>query len=130
MDDVNAYCCIHTSIQKRRTREGEVFDASIAVQINGGRWSLLPIIPTNGTAYGVLRAQGGRWPSTPPLCSNDRILYELCYSIAPLDGEFGLFSRALLVSSRFLIRNDSEEISYIVKPIESGDSSAICIEPG
>jgi hypothetical protein len=130
MDDVSAYCSIHSSIKKRKTREGEVFDSSIAIQLSGGQWSLLPVIPTNGSAYGVLRVQGSRWPTTPAVSTSDTMVHELCYSVSPLDGEFGFYTRSLVVCSRFLIRNDSKEFSFLVKPTGADDSFTLCLRPG
>jgi hypothetical protein len=130
MDDVSAYCSIHPSIKKRKTREGEVFDSSIAIQMSGGRWSVLPVIPTHGSAYGVLRVQGNRWPLTPAVSAADSMIHELCYSISPLDGEFGFYTRSLVVCSRFLIRNDSKGCSFLVKPNGVDDSFTLFLRPG
>jgi hypothetical protein len=127
---VNAYCSIHSSIKKRKAREGDVLDSSIAIQITGGQWSLLPIIPTNGSAYGILRVPGSRWPSTPALSTSDTMIHELCYSVSPLDGEFGLYTRSLVICCRFLVRNDSKDWSFFVKPTGADDSLALFLKPG
>jgi hypothetical protein len=57
-------------------------------------------------------------------------LFELCYSISPLDGDWGEFSRLMLVTSRFLLRNDSSSLVFEVKQTGSPDLTAVRIGPG
>jgi hypothetical protein len=57
-------------------------------------------------------------------------MFELCYSISPLDGDWGLFSRSLLLTSRFLLRNDSARVSFQVKQTGASDDTVVEIGPG
>ncbi|GKY92046.1 hypothetical protein MPSEU_000176100 [Mayamaea pseudoterrestris] len=107
----------------------------MAVQVEGGRWALTPLIPSRGAAHGVIRVAKARWPyrllredTGEP--SQEKIVYELCYSIAPLDDEWGDLSRLMVLTSRFLVRNDSISVVFEMKQAGSSDSSAITIKPG
>jgi len=65
-----------------------------------------------------------------PLSSLDRAVYELCYSVSPLNDDWGEFSRVLLVSSRFMLRNDSRKLVFEVKQSGADDSTAVKVGPG
>lgn len=60
----------------------------------------------------------------------DSDLFELCYSVADVPGEWGEFSRCMEVSPRFLIRNDSKKQSIKVKQTGAPESSALTLRPG
>jgi hypothetical protein len=92
----------------------------ISVQVNGGNWGLSSFIPHYGTVHGAIRATGARWPhnlskENSRLGQSDKFIYEMCYSISPLDGEWGYMTRVMLLSPRFLLRNDSLSIAFEVK---------------
>ena len=57
-------------------------------------------------------------------------LYEFCYTVSDIDGEWGEFSRSMEVSPRFLIRNDSTTIHMQVKQTGSPDSTCLTLKPG
>jgi SHR-binding domain of vacuolar-sorting associated protein 13 len=58
------------------------------------------------------------------------MLYELVYQVSAIDGEWGDFSRHVLVSSRFNVRNDSEVLTLEVKQAGSSDDTAVRLLPG
>ena len=107
----------------------------VAVQVGGGKWSSTAVLPSQGTVYGVLRALKARWPEAP--ISKNEIgnpgmfqRCELCYTISPLDGDWGLLTRSMLVTSRFLLRNDSMLLVFEVKQAGADDSTSVKISPG
>ena len=107
----------------------------VAVQVDGGRWSITAIMPSHGTIYGVLRAAKARWPEAHGNTGEAERTgscqrYELCYSISPLDGDWGLLTRSMLVSSRFLLRNDSSMTVFEVKQTGADDITCVRISPG
>ena len=57
-------------------------------------------------------------------------LYEFCYTVCDVDGEWGEFSRSMEVSPRFLIRNDSTSVHMKVKQSGAPDSTCVIIQPG
>jgi hypothetical protein len=115
------------------TEEGDMFQ--MAVQIEGGQWALTPMIPNRGAAHGVIRVAKSRWPhrhvgvdtGKPPA---DNAAYELCYSIAPLDDDWGDVSRLMVLTSRFLLRNDSKSQVFEVKQASTSDRLAASLNPG
>lgn len=104
----------------------------IAMQVDGGRWALSSRIPSHGTVYGAVRVARTRWPRVvaPPKVKSENSAYELCYSVRPLEEPWGSQSRVMVISSRFLIRNDSRTVSFEVKQSGTADSGAIAVEPG
>ena len=107
---------------------------SIAVQMEGGRWTQTSAIPPLGTVFGALRVTSTRWPRlgraghAPSM--RDFSVFELCYSVSALDGEWGEFTRLMLVTSRFLVRNDSRRMYFEVKQSGADDSTAVKVAPG
>lgn len=119
----------------RHEKSRRQFGIQVAVQVGGGKWSTTAVLPSQGTVYGVLRALKARWPEAP--ISNNEIgnpgmfqRCELCYTISPLDGDWGLLTRSMLVSSRFLLRNDSPLLVFEVKQAGADDLTSVQISPG
>ena len=131
----------------------------IAIRCGDGVWSSPAEISDTGTCYGVLRALASRWPRLttrhgnspkrkrdsaaernshssqnhdykfkPGCLASD--LYEFCYTVSDVDGEWGEFSRSMEVSPRFLIRNDSTNVHMKVKQSGAPDSTSVTIQPG
>lgn len=107
----------------------------VALKANGGKWAMTSMIPKHGTSHGALRVLKARWPRvhtsslshTPAVSAT---VYELCYVVSPLDGVWGDFSRVMLVTDRFLLRNDSKSVIFEVKQCGSDDESSVRIGPG
>jgi SHR-binding domain of vacuolar-sorting associated protein 13 len=57
-------------------------------------------------------------------------LFDLCYSVSDVPGEWGEFSRCLEVSPRFLIRNDSIKHPIKVKQTGAPESTSLALQPG
>jgi hypothetical protein len=135
---------VHAYFQPRREGRSRVQESkavqtgvSVGIQVNGGQWALSSDIPSHGTVYGAIGAQASRWPETllldkkaGPNAPNSTAVFELCYSIAPIEGLFGDVSRLMLVSSRFIARNDSTKLTFELKQTEAPDSTSIQIRPG
>jgi SHR-binding domain of vacuolar-sorting associated protein 13 len=114
-----------------RDKKAENSGIQLAVQVNGGRWSLISAIPPQGSANGVIRATRARWSNVAgEISPADSSVCELCYVVSPLDGDWGLLTRSLLLTSRFLVRNDSATISFEVKQTGSSDFSSVILQPG
>jgi hypothetical protein len=79
-----------------------------------------------------LRAQGNA--AIPPYqlkkASLSPGLMELCYTVSDIEGDWGEFSRSMVVYPRFLFRNDSETITIKVKQTGSSDETAVTLSPG
>jgi SHR-binding domain of vacuolar-sorting associated protein 13 len=129
----------HSAQQATRiTKEAQLEKAGIRVgiQVDGGKWSLTNNLPPEGSVHGVIRVAKARWPRSLLPLQDDKngtpltSIYELCYALKPLDGPWGLFSRSMIVTSRFLLRNDSTKFSFEVKQSGSSDSTKIEILPG
>lgn len=119
----------------RREKNRKQIGVQVAVQVDGGKWSTTAVLPSQGTVYGVLRALKARWPEAPirPTEMGNPALHqrcELCYSISPLEGDWGLLTRSMLVTSRFLLRNDSLTTSFEVKQTGADDMTSVTIPPG
>lgn len=108
----------------------------MAMKVGSGKWALSLMIPRFGTVYGALRIAKERWPrvsaATPQqnISTTDNTVYELCYTVSPLGGDWGEVTRAMLVSSRFQLRNASRKLAFEIKQSGSDDSTAVKIEPG
>lgn len=106
----------------------------VAVQVDGGKWAVTSIVPRHGTVYGALRAAKCRWPTATAEQKNralfEHSVYELCYSVSPLDGDWCEAGRLMLFTSRFLLRNDSSRLTIEVKQNGLDDSTAIRVAPG
>lgn len=104
----------------------------MALQVSGGRWSLSSFLPRKGTVHGVMRAPKSRWPAAMDQSdhSTNGRMFELCYTITPLDGDWGVLTRCMLVSSRFLLRNDSDLVTFEVKQTGNADATATTVLPG
>lgn len=130
---VNAFC--HLSDPARpRSRDNNLNETGIRVafRIGGGKWSVSSMLPRRGAGYGVVRLFKSRWPETlnESPDSPEAKIFELCYSISPLEGDWGLFTRSLLITSRFLLRNDSASTTFEVKQTGVNDSWSILLPPG
>lgn len=135
--------------EKDKGEEEKVF--KIAVKCGDSTWCSPVTIPSAGTSNGVIRVLASRWPtltrahvSAPegPSKDGERLpsiaydsgcldsdLFELCYSISDVEGEWGEFSRSMIVSPRFLLRNDSESLTIEVKQAGAPDSSLSRLAP-
>jgi SHR-binding domain of vacuolar-sorting associated protein 13 len=103
----------------------------LAIQVNGGRWSQISTIPRQGSYHGVVRVSKSRWLYPDGEAPNtDKTVYELCYDVSPLDGDWGLLTRSFLVTSRFVLRNESKVISFQVKQCGAEDDTSLIIQPG
>jgi hypothetical protein len=103
----------------------------LAIEVNGGRWSRISSIPRQGSFHGVLRISKSRWLYAEGESGGaDKTVYELCYVVSPLDGDWGLLTRSLLLTSRFLLRNNSLVTTYEVKQTGASDASSVIIKPG
>ena len=131
------YQPIREASPTQKEKEAKQVSARIAVQVYGGQWALSSSIPLHGAVYGAIRARSSRWPET--LMSENRpinkvdpsaAIYELCYAITPLDGAWGELSRLMIVSSRFLLHNNSKVFSFEMKQAGVPDSCSIIVEPG
>jgi hypothetical protein len=100
---------------------------SLALQVKGGNWSMTSRLPFQGSAFGAIRVSPRRWPAIP---SKEIAMYEFSYSISPLDGVWGDFSRLLVISSRFLVRNLSTLLVMEIKQCGATDKSSMQIAPG
>lgn len=139
--------------------DGEVL-MKIAVKCADGKWSMPATIPDSGTSHGVLRVLASRWPSLTTAHRgsdsdlrkfgsaerrglSDMIspfgyrpadlspgLHELCYTVSDVEGEWGEFSRAMVVSPRFMVRNDSTRMSIEVKQAGTPDATSLKLPPG
>ena len=135
---------VHGYYQPRRDAKSNLKDeksslsnARIGIQVNGGRWAITSDIPNiSGRIFGAIRARASRWPEMTlsekhlPPTSFSTSVFELCYAISPLEGAWGELSRSVIVTSRFLVSNNSKSISFEVKQMGSSDSSSIKISPG
>jgi hypothetical protein len=131
IDGVTAFC--QPTRRGHVKQEDEFFKMN--VQVDGGKWATTPLIPNRGAAHGVLRVAKARWPyrQLRPDAKHgpvERTVYEICYSIAPIDNEWGDLTRLMVITSRFLLRNDSKAVSYDVKQAGSDDACAVNIGPG
>jgi hypothetical protein len=79
-----------------------------------------------------LRAQGntGIPPYQLKKASLSPGLMELCYTVSDIEGDWGDFSRSMVVYPRFLFRNDSETITIEVKQTGSSDETSVTLSPG
>ena len=130
----------------------------IAFKCGDGKWSAPATIPDAGTSHGVIRVLSSRWPvltrtrgsvleNAPGESSGhetgletslhtyhsaclDPDLFELCYTVSDVEGEWGEFSRSMVVSPRFFVRNDSQINTIEVKQTGASDSSSLKLSPG
>lgn len=59
----------------------------------------------------------------------DPQLYELCYQVSDLEGDWGEFSRLCLLTPRFMFRNDSKLVWLEVKQAGASDETATILRP-
>lgn len=128
-------------------------DAAFKVSLKSGdgRWCSPVAIPESGTSHGVIRLLSSRWPKLtmerlrPPdghslkgekirdfsykSASLEADLFELCYSVADVDGEWGEFSRSMEISPRFLIKNSSEKLVIEAKQTGASDGTMLRLGP-
>ena len=113
-------------------RDGKAeLSLQLAIQVNGGRWSQVAAIPRQGSFHGVVRVSKSRWLYGDGESHDaDKTVYELCYVVSPLDGDWGLLTRSFIVTSRFLLRNESKVVAFEVKQAGAIDASSVIIRPG
>jgi SHR-binding domain of vacuolar-sorting associated protein 13 len=115
-----------SSLDKKTEHSG----IQLAVQVDGGRWSHISAIPRQGSVHGVVRVNRARWPhAVGELSPSESAVFELCYVVSALDGDWGLLTRSLVLTSRFLLRNDSSRTTFEVKQTGASDNSAVIIRP-
>jgi hypothetical protein len=78
----------------------------------------------------VFTSENAPCPVTYRSACLDPQLYELCYTVSDVEGDWGEFSRAMTVSPRFLVRNESERISIEVKQAGASDATSLKLSPG
>ena len=81
---------------------------------------------------GITASTGDTFPfpvTYRPACLSPQ-LFELCYTVSDVEGEWGEFSRVMTVSPRFLVRNDSKKFTIEVKQAGVSDSVALALLPG
>jgi SHR-binding domain of vacuolar-sorting associated protein 13 len=136
VDGVNAFFqpTMAPATAKTREKKSGQTGIQVAIQVGDGRVSLTSVLPLHGTVHGVIRVAKSRWPETIGRVANSTdtttTMFELNYSVTPLDGDWGLLTRCMFVSSRFFVRNDSKNVVFEVKQSGTSDSTAIAILPG
>ena len=133
---------------------------SISIKCGDSRWSTPATFSSHGGQHGVVQVFASRWPSlvgtdnahkaidTNSGMSSTAVtsdfprqqsygagplkpyLYDLVYHIKQVEGEYAEFSRLMLVSARYSVRNDSETKTIEVKQSGTKDDSAIRLTPG
>lgn len=131
----------------------------LAIKCGDGKWSSPIIIPDTGTSFGVIKVLASRWPHLAKDCASKQAsnvvvkrrefsagelpqniifktgslasdLFELCYAVSDVEGEWGEFSRTVEFSPRFVLRNDSTSICLLVKQSGTSESSSLKLMPG
>jgi len=132
----------------------------LSFKCSDGQWSELTNIPPSGSAHGVVRSVASRWPiitkaswaTTKELkeraasgsLSHDgdvvpfrygrgalsAEVFDLCYQVSELKGDWGEFTRILEVAPRFLVRNDSKSLTFEIKQAGTPDDFTSIILPG
>ena len=87
-------------------------------------------LPAQGVVYGAVRAASKPLGSRGEGTGDATEVYELCYALQPMEGEWGDLSRLMIVSSRFLVRNDSTVFTFEVKQVGCSDSTSRVVAPG
>lgn len=91
-------------------------------------------IPQSGPAEGVIRVLASRWPAVtrmnPSEATHRPDLFEICYNVTDLPGEWGELSRLVTMRPRFLLKNDSSTLIFEVKQAGVLDQDSIRILPG
>lgn len=135
--------------RRRMARKGSAIDKDqegfhrISLRNKDGQWSSCAKIPLTGPAEGIARVHSSRWPAISSsrqdkrVCSQSNFettlkpeLYELCYSVSDLPGDWGEFSRLVTISPRFIFRNDSATVAFEAKQAGVPDSESILLSPG
>lgn len=137
--------------EKKNEKEDDDTALRISVKTGDGRWCSPVVIPDAGTSHGVIKLLSSRWPMLtlkrilPPSQLNlkgekipsvsykssslDADLFELCYTISDVDGEWGEFSRSMEVSPRFLVKNTSDKFVLEVKQTGAADTTLLRLRP-
>jgi hypothetical protein len=128
----------------------------ICLRVGDGIWSSVAAIPSTGFTHGVMRLYSARWPTLSKELSTSkanidratgygskngskvsfspgstsRKVYDICYQVAAVEGQWGEHSRLFVVYPRFYIRNDSEEWYVELKQLNSSDESSVRLKPG
>lgn len=131
----------------------------ISIRCADGQWSEPCILPQTGEIHGVIKIPASRWPTltkvsrlhavelpqafgAPQLINGSFFkgefangslspeLYELCYFLSSVGGDWDEFTRLFLVTSRFMLRNDSQVLAIEVKQSGAPDESAVVVNPG
>jgi len=128
---------------------------NVNAKVGDGQWSLPAKVPAHGSGHGILQIIESRWPlvtmsapkndKTPSVPTDDcseedhpmfgvgslgPASYEVCYSVSPLAGIWGEFTRILTISPRFFVRNDSSKFEMRLKQVGASDASSIAIKCG
>lgn len=130
--------------------ESTMASLSLSVRSGDGDWSQTMKLPRRGAASGILRVPASRWPKITAVLKSPGLsngteqdsdasgrsttlsasIYEICFTLADLPGEWGEFSREFVVSPRFLLRNDSTTMTFKVKQYGAADTTATRLFPG
>eukprot|EP00980_Cylindrotheca_fusiformis_P027998 scaffold22575_cov141-Cylindrotheca_fusiformis.AAC.29 len=143
---------IGKSKDEKNDKDDEEKLFKIAIKSGDGTWCSPVTIPSAGGSHGVIRVLATRWPAltraraTPPEEPNkdgekissmtygsaclDSDMFELCYSISDVEGEWGEFSRSMIVSPRFLVQNGSGRFTIELKQTGAPDASLMRLSPG
>jgi SHR-binding domain of vacuolar-sorting associated protein 13 len=84
----------------------------------------------------LIRVYGSRWPGITSKVNRKEkataitTVYELCYTVRLLVGDWGLVSLSMIVTSRFILRNDSKKIGFLLKQCGTMDETAGEVSPG
>jgi hypothetical protein len=131
----------------------------ISIRCADGQWSVPCVLPQTGEIHGIIKVPASRWPTLTKLSrhctaelpraygAHDPIkgsplkgeftsaslspeLHELCYKVSVLGGDWGDFTRLFLLTSRFMLRNDSQVLAIEVKQSGAPDEKAVVVNPG
>ena len=143
--------------RSQKSKDDEIF--KISVKVGDGRWSVPAPVSSSGTSRGIVKVFSSRWPNLTkalgtskdlqetfkcsefhqdngktPYCFDSAplspTLYELVYNVSEMEGEWGEFSRLMLVSARFSVRNDSSLYTMEIKQAGARDETAVTLSPG
>eukprot|EP00977_Amphora_coffeiformis_P011237 scaffold2704_cov159-Amphora_coffeaeformis.AAC.7 len=117
-------------MSEERKSANETPDLQFALRVEGGRWAMTSQLPAQGVVYGAIRAASKSIGTRRESKGDATEVYELCFALQPMEGEWGELSRLMIVSSRFLVRNDSTVFTFEVKQVGCPDATSRVISPG
>jgi Vacuolar-sorting-associated 13 protein C-terminal/SHR-binding domain of vacuolar-sorting associated protein 13/Autophagy-related protein C terminal domain len=121
-------------------RQNEKQMYKFALRNQDSEWSSMFEIPETGPAEGIIRVLSSRWPIVTRKNSTlsqkrrevslDPDVFELCYSVTELPGEWGEFSRIVKITPRFFVKNNSSSVAFEMKQAGVLDSASLKLYPG